>query len=190
MDINTPVPTIYGDLMERYGDSWRKQAEELRSRFGASVIEEVRMPKVYPTDVPIVFVAKEKIVEVVRFMKDAEGFGYSFLADMTATDEEADPRFEVVYQLLAPASGQRIRLKSRVREDEEVPSLTEVWPAANWPEREVFDMFGIRFTGHPNLRRILMDSRWQGHPLRKDYPIRGYQFFPTSEPIDTSRLED
>ena len=71
-----------------------------------------------------------------------------------------------------------------------MPTLIPLWQGANWAEREIFDMFGVRFQDHPDLRRILMDLRWEGHPLRKDYPVRGHQIFPTPEPIDTKLLED
>ena len=110
-------------------------------------------------------------------MKSEPGFEYGFLSDLTATDEEIAPRFEMVYNLFSTRHKWRIRLKVRVREDEEVPTAIPVWPGANWAEREVWDMYGIRFKGHPDLRRILMDERWEGHPLRKDYPLRGYQIF-------------
>lgn len=188
MDIRTPVPTIYGDWNAKYGEAWKKQVAELTQKFGAS-IEETRMPGDYPTDVPILYVKKEAIVSVLQFMKTAPGFEYGFLSDLTATDEEVEPRFEVVYNLLSRQSYCRIRLKVRVSEGQEVPTATAVWPAANWAEREVWDMFGVRFAGHPNLRRILMDERWVGHPLRKDYPLRGYQIFPTPQEIQPSELE-
>ncbi|MGH7371900.1 MAG: NADH-quinone oxidoreductase subunit C, partial [Candidatus Methylomirabilales bacterium] len=82
-----------------------------------------------------------------------------------------EPRFEVVYNLYSISRADRIRVKVRVLDGTEVPSVTGVWPTANWHEREVFDMFGIRFAGHPDLRRILMPEDWEGHPLRKDYPV-------------------
>lgn len=189
MDIRTPVPTIYGDWTTRFGDAWRAQVEKLRARFGET-IEEVRMPGEHPTDVPIVYVKKDQIVEVLRFMKTESGLEYDFLADLTATDEESEPRFEIVYNLSSFANKWRIRVKARVRENEEIPTIIPVWDGANWLEREVWDMFGVRFAGHPDLRRILMDVRWQGHPLRKDYPLRGYQVFTSPEPVDEKLLED
>lgn len=177
MDINTPVATIYGNLVEKYGETWKKQITVLHEKF-AGAIEEVRIPREYPTDIPIVFVKKESIVAVLDFMRTAEEFDYGFLSDITATDEEISPRFEVVYHLLSHSSLARIRVKVRVEEGEEVPTASGLWQAANWPEREVWDMFGIKFSGHPHMRRILMDERFVGHPLRKDYPLRGYQIFP------------
>jgi NADH-quinone oxidoreductase subunit C len=189
MNINTPVPTIYGDHVERFGEIWNQQIQALRARF-ADAIEEVQLPREFPTEVPNVFVRRDQIANVLSWMKDEPGFEYGFLADITATDEQESPRFHVVYQLLSRKTMSRIRLKVRVDEDQSVPTVIGVWPAANWAEREVWDMFGVRFEGHPDLRRILMDVRWEGHPLRKDYPLRGYQFFPTPEPIDPSLLEN
>jgi NADH-quinone oxidoreductase subunit C len=102
---------------------------------------------------------------------------YLFLSDITAVDRHpSEPRFEVVYHLLCHERRERLRLTCRVGSDPpEVESVCGVWPAADWYEREVFDLFGIRFRGHPNLRRILMPEDWEGHPLRKDYPVTGYR---------------
>jgi NADH-quinone oxidoreductase subunit C len=113
-------------------------------------------------------------VAVLGFLK--ETLGYNFLADLTAYDDwPAEPRFKVVYQLrnlLGPVS---LRVKCAVHgEAPTLASVTGVYPAANWQERELFDMFGLQITGHPDLRRILMPADWQGHPLRKDYPL-GYE---------------
>jgi NADH-quinone oxidoreductase subunit C len=187
MDIRTRVPTIYGDWWERFGPTWRENVAALQEKFGGSITE-VRFPPEYPTDVPIVYVDKESIVPVLTFLRDS--LGYDFLADITATDEEKSPRFEVVYNLYAQKKkGPRIRVKTRVGENEDVPSATPVWPGADWAEREVYDMFGVKFRNHPNLRRILMDYRWEGYPLRKDYPLDGYQVFPDAEPPDPERLK-
>jgi NADH/F420H2 dehydrogenase subunit C len=189
MDIRTSIPTLYGDFAKKHADRWKKQAQELQARF-ASAIQEVRWPGEAPVDVPVIYVSKEAIVEVLRFVKQAEGFGYDFLSDITATDEEIEPRFEVVYNLASTTSGARIRLKVRVREGEAVPTAISVWDGANWAEREVWDMFGVKFSGHPDLRRILMDERWEGHPLRKDYPLRKYQLFPDVQPLNVDLLKD
>jgi len=188
-DIRTPVSTIYGDTVEKHAELWKTQIEALQKKFGV-LIEQVLWPKDYPTDVPILFVAKDAIVPVLEELKSGLEQGYDFLADITATDEEVEPRFRVIYQLASRTSGARIRLKVQVREGEEVPSATAVWDGANWAEREVWDMFGVRFSGHPDLRRILMDERWVGHPLRKDYPLRGYQLFPDTQPIHVELLKD
>ena len=103
--------------------------------------------------------------------------GYNFFEDMTAVDwYPSDPRFQLSYHLLSHAYKERIRLCAMVHEeDPSVESITSLWPGANYYEREVFDLFGIRFEGHPNLRRILMPDDWKGHPLRKDYPVEGYR---------------
>jgi NADH-quinone oxidoreductase subunit C len=103
--------------------------------------------------------------------------GYNFFEDLTAVDwYPSTPRFQLSYHLLSHSYKERIRLCVQVDgENPAVDSITSVWPAANFYEREVFDLFGIRFDGHPNLRRIMMPDDWQGHPLRKDYPVEGYR---------------
>ncbi|KGJ04637.1 NADH dehydrogenase subunit C [Paracoccus halophilus] len=115
------------------------------------------------------------IVPLIEFLRNDPSCRFSTLIDITAIDHPARPaRFDVVYHLLSMYQNQRIRVKIKVREDELVPSLIGVFPAANWYEREIFDMFGIFFTGHPDLRRILTDYGFRGHPLRKDFPTTGY----------------
>ena len=188
MDVRKPISTNGGDWLVKFGELWKLQVAGLKEKF-ANQIEEVRMPPDYPTDVPIIYVKKEALVEVLTFLKDSSGFEYGFLADITATDEQKDPRFEVVYQLLSHTKCCRIRVKVRTAEGEEVPTAIPVWPGADWAEREVYDMFGVRFQGHPDLRRILMDVRWEGHPLRKDYPLKGYQIFTEPQAADPSLLE-
>ena len=118
-------------------------------------------------------VEREVIVGICRFLKEHPDLRYDFLADLCGVDwlERREPRFEVVYNLYSIPRADRIRVKVRVPDGTEVPSVTGVWPTANWHEREVFDMFGIRFAGHPDLRRILMPEDWEGYPLRKDYPV-------------------
>lgn len=121
------------------------------------------------------------IVAACRALRDEPSLRYNYLADVTAVDwPERDPRFDVVYHLLSLETWAVIRLKVRVGdadtgpdEEPEVDSVIGVWPAADWFEREVFDLMGIRFRGHPNMTRILMPSDWTGHPLRKDYPLTG-----------------
>lgn len=120
----------------------------------------------------------EAIATVCRALRDARSLRFNFLADVTAVDwPEREPRFDVVYHLLSLETRAVVRLKVRVGEQDEdepnVPTVTEVWPTANWYEREIYDLFGIAFTGHPDLRRILMPTDWEGHPLRKDYPLTG-----------------
>jgi NADH-quinone oxidoreductase subunit C len=103
--------------------------------------------------------------------------GYNFLEDVTCVDYyPVEPRFQVIYHILSHSLKSRVRLAVPVDSlDLDIDSITSIWPAANFYEREVFDLFGIRFIGHPNLRRIMMPDEWQGHPLRKDYPVEGYR---------------
>ncbi|WP_312530005.1 NADH-quinone oxidoreductase subunit C [Paracoccus sp. (in: a-proteobacteria)] len=115
------------------------------------------------------------IVELIDFLRSDPTCRFSTLIDITAVDHPARPaRFDVVYHLLSMYQNQRIRVKVAVRDDELVPSLIGVFAGANWYEREIFDMFGILFSGHPDLRRILTDYGFRGHPLRKDFPTTGY----------------
>ena len=119
-------------------------------------------------------IAPEQICAVARAVKAA---GYNAFEDATAVDWfPAAPRFQVSYHILSHARKERIRLRVLLSgEDPAVETVTSVWPGANYYEREVFDLFGIRFEGHPNLRRIMMPDDWNGHPLRKDYPVEGYR---------------
>ena len=120
-------------------------------------------------------VALSSIVGLVEFLKSDQTCKFSTLVDITAVDyPERAKRFDVVYHFLSMYQNQRIRLRAAVREDEMVPSITEAHPSANWFEREVFDMYGILFSGHPDLRRILTDYGFRGYPLRKDFPTTGY----------------
>ena len=120
-------------------------------------------------------VAPESIVPVCRTLKST--YKFVRLSTVTAVDRfPAEPRFEVVYHLYSIEHNQRLRLKCRVGgETPAVDSVTGIWQGANWYEREVFDLFGIRFSNHPNLTRIMMPEDWQGHPLRKDYPVNGFK---------------
>ena len=112
---------------------------------------------------------------LVEFLRDDASCRFSTLVDITAVDHpERAQRFDVVYHFLSMYRNQRIRVKLAVREEEMVPSITDLHPSANWFEREVFDMFGILFSGHPDLRRILTDYGFRGYPLRKDFPTTGY----------------
>ena len=152
-------------------------SEELRE-LGA-LIEAKRPDCVLSWDVSFgelsVDVAPANIAELVDFLKTDNACKFSTLVDLTAVDYPERPkRFEVVYHFLSMFQNHRIRLKMAIREDEIVPSITEVHPSANWFEREVFDMFGILFSGHPDLRRILTDYGFRGYPLRKDFPTTGY----------------
>ncbi len=125
-----------------------------------------------------VVVPRTHIAEICRFLKTAPNFEFNLLADISGADRgpEEEPRFEVNYHLFSVTRFHRLRLKVLLNEDDaRVPTVTGVWRTANWHERETFDLFGIVFEGHPDLRRILMPDDAQGHPLRKDYPLRGYE---------------
>ena len=122
-----------------------------------------------------VTVQAQGIAEFTEFLRSDESCRFSTLIDITAVDlPERPQRFDMVWHFLSMYRNHRIRVKAAVREDELVPSITAVHPGANWFEREVFDMFGILFSGHPDLRRLLTDYGFRGHPLRKDFPTTGY----------------
>jgi NADH-quinone oxidoreductase subunit C len=117
------------------------------------------------------------IREACTILRDDRELEFNFLADITCVDwYPNEPRFEVVYHLLSIPRHQRLRLKVKLAgDDPSLDSVTPVWPSANFFEREIYDLFGVRFSGHPNLRRIMMPEDWEGHPLRKDYPVEGYR---------------
>jgi NADH/F420H2 dehydrogenase subunit C len=121
-----------------------------------------------------VIVPAGRLIEVATFLRDQPACLFDYLSDLTAVDwPTRDKRFDLVLCLYSTKLRQRLRVKVRAADGEIVPSVTGVWPAANWLEREVYDMFGVPFSGHPNLRRMLMPFDWQGHPQRKDYPLEG-----------------
>ena len=131
-----------------------------------------------------VIIRPDALRAVAQFLKETPELDFNFLMDVTAVDYlnfaggqiKKDPRFEVVYHFYSLKQNQRLRLKVPVdQKNPEIDTLSDLWPSANWYEREVWDMFGIRFRGHPNLKRILMYEEFQGHPLRKDYPFNKRQ---------------
>ena len=143
-------------------------------------------------DMPTVYVDREHIVEVCLALRDDPALQFAFLADVTAVDYlPAEPRFEAVYHMVSiGASPKRLRVKVRVPGgDPRVPSVVPVWPTAGWLEREVFDLFGITFDGHPDLRRILTPDDWVGHPLRKDYPVQVRKDTASWSPLQLSPEE-
>jgi NADH-quinone oxidoreductase subunit C len=120
-------------------------------------------------------VAAEHIVPALRFLRDDAGCRFCCFTDICGVDyPERQKRFDVVYHLLSPYRNARVRVKVATDETTPVPSAVDVFPAANWYEREVFDLYGVRFSGHPDLRRILTDYGFSGHPLRKDFPLTGH----------------
>jgi NADH-quinone oxidoreductase subunit C len=121
-------------------------------------------------------IAPTRLQDTCRYLKEKHGF--LRLSGITAVDHlPENPRFEVVYHLHSVSNNERLRLKSLLPEENpEIDSVTGVWRGAAWYEREIYDLFGVKFRGHPNLRRILLPAGWEGHPLRKDYPIDGYKY--------------
>ena len=139
--------------------------QKLKARFGDAIREATLDRKQ-----AIVTIAADQLREISRYCRDDEKF--DMLVDLTAVDwPKREKRFDVVLILYSFAKNERVRLKAHAGETEPVPSVCEIWPAANWLERECYDMFGIVFEGHPKLTRILMPDEWQGYPLRKDYDI-------------------
>jgi len=130
---------------------------------------------------------------IVPACQALQGPGLEFVAfsDVTAVDfhPDRDPRFDVVYHLVSPHRRARVRLKLRVNAGEEVPTLTGLFPGAGWPERELYDLFGIVFTGHADLRRLMMPEDWEGHPLRKDYPVQLRKDAQTYMPLQITEQE-
>jgi NADH-quinone oxidoreductase subunit C len=127
-----------------------------------------------------VMLKKDMIKAICLYLRDEPSLKMDHLADLTAVDfstypGDTGPRFEVVYNMISTVHRHRIRLKVRVpEEDPRVDSVASIWQTANWHERETYDLMGVRFDGHPDLRRILLPEDWQGHPLRKEYPLKGY----------------
>ena len=150
---------------------------ELQQRFGDAIVEIHDHRDDYTA-----VVARDALLAVLAHCRDDAALAFGVLMDLTAVDylkypgREDGPRFEVVYHLYSITHNHRLRLKVRVDEDDaSVPSVVALWPIANWLEREAWDMFGVRFEGHPDLRRLLMYEEFVGHPLRKDYPINRRQ---------------
>ncbi len=146
---------------------------KLRERFAADIVD----VKEFRGEVTVT-VKKDNIVELCNYLKSS--LGYNLLTDVTAVDYLGkSPRFNVVYNMYSIPAKDRLRVKAQVEEaDGTIDTVSGVWSTAEWLEREVYDLFGIKFAGHPDLRRILMTDDWVGHPLRKDYPLQG----PDREP--------
>jgi NADH-quinone oxidoreductase subunit C len=137
-----------------------------------------------------IVVPLEQLHDVARYLRTAPDAAFDFCSDITATDwpPRTAARFDLVYCLYSTSLRHRIRVKARSSETQPVPSMTDIWPAANWLEREVFDMFGVNITGHPDRRRILMPEDWQGFPQRKDYPLEGPGELLMENPLDWLKL--
>jgi NADH-quinone oxidoreductase subunit C len=153
-----------------------------------------RMEPVQAADgMPTIFVAPDDLIETCRALRDVPELRFAFLADVLPIDYlPRQPRFEITYLLASLGTAgfgdtpKRLRLKVRVP-DGPVPSVSSIWPAAAWAEREAYDLFGIHFSDHPDLRRILMPDDWEGFPLRKDYPVQIKQPVKTYEPLQVSQ---
>jgi NADH-quinone oxidoreductase subunit C len=138
-----------------------------------AAVEEARFDR----DEVSIYVHRGSIREACVLLRDTPECPFNFLSDVTCVDWfPREPRFEVIYHLLSIAKKERVRLKARLDSGNPViDSVTSVWPGANFFEREVYDLFGVHFIGHPYLRRLLMPEDWEGHPLRRDYPVEGYR---------------
>jgi len=155
--------------------------DKLRQRFGARILDASSL-----RGEQTIILSREHLLEVMGALRGEPEFSFDLLVDLTAVDwPERKPRFEVVYHLGSVRLRRRLRVKVGIEADDAVvPSLVNVWKAADWLERECFDMFGIRFDGHPDLRRILMYDSFEGHPLRKDYPVNKRQpIVPETDPV-------
>lgn len=140
-----------------------------------------------------IIIAREEISDLFHFLKQDSHLEFNFLMDITAVDHlgKKEPRFEVVYHLYSLSRNHRLRVKVPVpEEDPVVDSLTPLWKGANWLEREVWDLFGIRFRGHPDLRRILLYEEFQGHPLRKDYPVNQCQPLVSERKVEGTFVDE
>ena len=137
-----------------------------------------------------VIVPVSHLLPAMEHLRRAPDCAFDYLSDLTATDwpPRKEGRFDVIYMLYSTRLRHRVRVKVKAAEETPVPSVTGIWPAANWLEREVFDMFGVNFTGHPDRRRILMPEDWQGHPQRKDYPLEGPGELLMESPLDWLKL--
>jgi NADH-quinone oxidoreductase subunit C len=145
---------------------------------------------------PTIFVPLDALPTTALALRDTPELRFAFLADITVVDyHPRQPRFEVIYLLAAPGvagygdAPRRLRMKVRVPEGARLPSVSSVWRAANWAEREAYDFFGIEFDGHPDLRRILMPEDWEGFPMRKDYPVQINERVKTYAPLQVSEEE-
>ena|ERR1043165_4291872 len=162
--------------------------ETLQAALSGASLEEGKS-----VDFATIYVPAASLVETCRALRDTPSLRFNVLVEVTAADYlPHEPRFEVVYHLLSIPNRQRLRVKVRVASNEiegVVPTVQSIWPGAGWPEREVWDMFGIIFAGHGDLRRLLMPEDWEGHPARKDYPVQIRKAAQTYEPLEVSEEE-
>jgi NADH-quinone oxidoreductase subunit C len=162
----------------------------------AAVLQEV-LPDAHLEAAPSIdlhatlYVGREHLIATLRTLRDHEALKFALLSEITAVDYlPRDPRFEVVYILVSLEKRLRVRLKVRLTTDDaNLPTATTLWPGANWLEREVWDLFGIAFDDHPDPRRLLMPEDWEGHPLRKDYPVQLRMTPETTQPMQVTEEE-
>ena len=146
---------------------------ELSSKIQSSLIENEEL---------LIFINENNLIDVIQFLKTNENCKFRQLIDIAGVDYPNDEkRFQLVYLLLSHENNVRIKISTRFQVDQNISSLTKIFPSANWMEREVFDMYGVRFKNHPDLRRILTDYGFKGHPLRKDFPLTGFNEVRYSE---------
>ena len=140
---------------------------------------------------PTILVPIEHLIAVGRALQSDPSLAFVAFSDVTAVDHfpHREPRFDVVYHFVSPHRRARVRIKVRVGADEPVPSITGIWAGAGWPERELYDLFGIVFDGHADLRRLMMAEDWVGHPLRKDYPVQLRKDAQTYMPLQVTAEE-
>jgi len=155
------------------------ELEKLKTQFGDAILSAY-----LDKGQAVAHVEPKSLHEVLKGLRDGEDFKFNFLMDVVAVDYLGEtPRFEVVYILYSLEKKHRLRLRVRIAEGLELPTAIDLWKSADWAEREIYDMMGIAFKGHPNLKRILMFEGFEGHPLRKDYPIDRRQPIPSIEEI-------
>ncbi len=161
-------------MVKIYQEEYKKRhldiQKKLTDRFGGRSVQTL-----YENDELVIILSKAILLKVLSFLKDDKDFQFKQLIDICGVDyPDRLDRFEIVYHLLSISLNQRVRVKLSVNDEETVPSIVTIYDAANWYEREVWDLFGIIFTDHPDLRRILTDYGFEGHPLRKDFPLSGF----------------
>jgi|SRR6185312_819004 len=153
--------------------------EQLKSRAAVALLENAGLVESAKLDRDelTIYVNRSDIRRACEALRESAQTKFNFFSDITCVDVfPSEPRFEVIYHLLSHSRKERVRLIAKVPGgDPSIESLMGLWPAVNFFEREIFDLFGVRFVGHPNLRRIMMPEDWEGHPLRKDYPVEGYR---------------
>jgi NADH-quinone oxidoreductase subunit C len=140
---------------------------------------------------PSLLVSTEHLLPACLALRDTPGLEFVAFSDVTVADfhPHRDPRFDVVYHVVSPHRRARVRLKVQIGLGTSLPTVSTVWPGAGWPERELYDLFGIVFDGHPDLRRLMMPDDWEGHPLRKDYPVQVRKDAQTFMPLQVTEEE-